>query len=76
MVDPFRCFSSQPVFHDWYNKTRGMCYRAFGMVDIKESCLLIEKSSPCGGSGFPLSIFEWIFTICPKPIKGVEYVVK
>ena len=28
--------------------------------------LLIGKSSPCGGSGFPLSLFAW-FTICPTP---------
>ena len=26
-----------------------------------------EKSSPCGGSGFPLSLSEWSFTICPTP---------
>ena len=31
-------------------------------VHIKEPLLLIEKSSPCGGSGFPLSLFsEWSF---------------
>ena len=29
--------------------------------------LLIGKSSPCGGSGFPLSLFEWFFTICLTP---------
>ena len=28
---------------------------------------LIGKSSPCGGSGFPLSLSEWSFTICPTP---------
>ena len=27
--------------------------------------LLIEMSSPCGGSGFPLSPTEWSFTIGP-----------
>ena len=37
------------------------------MVHIKEPMLLIGKSSPCGGSGFPLSLSEWSFTICPKP---------
>ena len=26
-----------------------------GMVHIKEPLLLVGKSSPCGGSGFPLS---------------------
>ena len=45
----------QPVLHDWCNKGRGMCYPVCGMVHIKETLLLIEKSSPCGGSGFPLS---------------------
>ena len=29
-----------------------------GMVHIKEPLLLIKKSSPCGGSGFPLSLSE------------------
>ena len=38
-----------------------------GWVHIKEPLLLIGKSSPCGGSGFPLSISEWFFTICPTP---------
>ena len=29
---------------------------------------LIEKRSPCsGGSGFPVSLSEWSFTICPTP---------
>ena len=36
------------------------------MVHIKEPLLLIRKSSPCG-SGFPLSLFEWSFTICLTP---------
>ena len=34
-----------------------------GMVHIKN--LFIGKSSPCGGSGFPISLSEWSFTICP-----------
>ena len=34
---------------------------------IKEPLLLIRKSSPCGGSGFPLSLSEWSFTICLTP---------
>ena len=38
--------------HDWCNK--GMCNPVCGMVHIKEPLLLIGKSSPCGGSGFPL----------------------
>ena len=38
-----------------------------GMVHIKEPLLLIEKSSSCGGSGFPLSLSEWSLTICLMP---------
>ena len=55
--------------HDWCNKGRGMCYPVCGMVHIKESLLLIGKSSPSGGSGFPFSLPEWYFTIilCPTP---------
>ena len=30
----------------------------------KKTLLLIGKSSPCGGSGFPLLLSEWSFTIC------------
>ena len=44
-----------------------MCYPVFGMMHIKEPLLLIGKNSPCGGSGFPLSLSEWSFTICPMP---------
>ena len=36
------------------NKGRGMYYPVCGMMHIKEPLLLIGKSSPCGGSGFPL----------------------
>ena len=77
-VDPLSYFSFQPVLHDWCNKGRGMCYP--GMVHIKEPLMLIGKSSPCGGSGFPLTLSEWSFTTCPTPynckIKCVECVVK
>ena len=73
-------FLFQPVLHDWCNKGCGMCYPVCGLVHIKEPLLLIGKSSPCGGSGFPLSLSEWSFTICPTPynrkIKCVECVVK
>ena len=66
-------------YSQWYY-SRGMCYPICGMVHIKEPLLLIGKSSPCGGSGFPLSLSEWSFTICPTPynskIKCVECVVK
>ena len=54
-VDPLSYFWFQPVLHDWCNKGRGMCYPVCGMVHIKEPLLLIDKSSLCGGSGFPFS---------------------
>ena len=38
----------------------GWCY-------IKEPLLLIDKSSLCGGSGFPFSLSEWSLTICLTP---------
>ena len=57
-VDPLSCFSFRPVLHDWLNKGRGMCYPVCGMVHIKEPLLLIDKSSLCGSSRFPLSLSE------------------
>ena len=66
-VDPLSYFSFQPVLHDWCNKGRGMYYPVYGMVHIKEALLLIGKNSPCGGSGFPLTLSEWSFTVCPTP---------
>ena len=44
-------------------KASGMYYPVCGMLHIKEPLLLIENSSPCGGSGFPFSLSEWSFTI-------------
>ena len=66
-VDPLSYFSFQPVLHDWCNKGRGMCYPVCGMVHIKEPLLLIDKSSLCGGSGFPFLLSEWSLTICLTP---------
>ena len=60
-------FSFLSVLHDWCNKGRGMCYPVCGMVHIKEPLLLIGKSSPCGGTGFPFSLSVWYFTIYPTP---------
>ena len=62
MVDQLRYFSFQPMLHNYDNKGRGMCYLSDGAY--KDILLLIGKSSPCGGSGFPLSLSEWSFTIC------------
>ena len=66
-VDPLSYFSFQPVLHNWCNKGCGMCYPVCGMMHIKEPLLLIDKSSLCGGSGFPFSLSEWSFTICLTP---------
>ena len=60
---PLSYFSFQPVFRDWCNKGRGMYYHGCGMVHTKEPLLLIGKTSLCEGSRFPLSLFEWSFTI-------------
>ena len=46
------------LFHDLCNKGWHMCYPACGMMHINEPLLLIVKSSPCGGSRFPLSLSE------------------
>ena len=73
IVDPLSYFSLQPVIHDWYNKGHGMCYPVCGMVYIKDPLLLIKKSSLCSGSSvFPLSLSEWLFTICPRPYNHVK----
>ena len=66
-VDPLSYFSFQPVLMYWCNKGRGMCYPVCGMVHIKEPLLLIDKSSLCGGSGFPFLLSEWSLTICLTP---------
>ena len=50
--------------------TRTRCLDATptrGMVHIKEPLLLIDKSSLCGGSGFPFTLSEWSLTICLTP---------
>ena len=67
LVEPLSYFSFQPVLHDWCNKGRGECSPVYGMMHIKEPLLLIGKSSPRGGSGFPLTLTEWFFTICLTP---------
>ena len=66
-LDPLSYFLFQPVLHDWFNKGCGMYYPVCGMMHIKEPLLLIGKSSLCGGSGFPVSLSEWSFTISLTP---------
>ena len=46
-------FVNQPVVHNWFIKGCGMYCSVYGKVHIKDPLLLIEKSSLCGGSGFP-----------------------
>ena len=67
MVDPLCYFSFQPVLHDWCNKGCRVCYPVCGMMHIKEPLLLIGNSNLCGGSGVPLSLSEWSFSICVTP---------
>ena len=52
-----------------------MCYPVCGMMHIKEPLLLIAKSSRCGGSGFPLSLSEWSFTMCLTPYNRKQNVL-
>ena len=76
MVDPLSYFSFQPVLHDWCNKGRGMCcYPACGITHIKDPLLLIGKSSLFGGSGFPLSLSEWSFTIRQTPYNRNQFML-
>ena len=71
MVDPLNDFLFQSVLHNWCNKAYGMCYPVCGILLTKELLLLIAKSSPCGGIGFPLSLSEWSFTIISHKLKNV-----
>ena len=75
-VDPLSYVSFQPVFHDWCNKSPGMCYPVCGMVHIKEPLLSIGKSSLCGGSGFRFSLSEWSLTICLTPYNRKKNVLE
>ena len=61
MVEPLSYFSSTTSV-----TTAVVCVILCGMMRIKEPLLLIGKS-PCGGSGFPLSLSECFFTICLTP---------
>ena len=65
---PLSYFSFHPVLHDWCTKGSGMCYPVCGMVHIKEPLLLIGKSSPCGGSRFPLSLLRVVIYHLPDAI--------
>ena len=41
------------------------------MMHIKDSLLLIGKSSPCGGSGFPLSLSAFHLILLQKDVKFI-----
>ena len=71
MVDLLSYFLSQPMLHNWCNKGFGMFYIVCGMVHLKDSLLLIRKSSPCGSSRFSLSLFQSSSTTCPAHYKCV-----
>ena len=65
-------WTHQAISHSSHCSTTGLtkdvvCASLSGMVCITEPLLLIEKSSPCGSSGFSLSLFEWSFTTCLMP---------
>ena len=61
------------MLRDWCIKTHGMCYHVCGILHIKDPLLLIGKNSLCsGGSGFPLSLSEWSFTICPTSYNHIS----
>ena len=51
-------FQFQHVVDNWSIKGCGICGPVFEKVHIKDPLLLIEKSSPCGGNGFPLEICQ------------------
>ena len=49
-----------------------MCNPVCGMVHIKEPLLLIEKSSPCGGSVFPLIKLENVCHMYIRLYRGAK----
>ena len=66
---PLSYFMFQPVLHGRCNKARGMCCPVCVVVHTKDPLLLIEQGNPC--SGFPLSLSEWSFVICPTPYNRI-----
>ena len=56
--------------HVWYQAVAGA--RTYGTDSPAiTSQLLIDKSSLCGGSGFPFSLSEWSLTICLTPYNHI-----
>ena len=50
-VDPLSYFSFQPVFHDWYNKGRGMCYPVWDDV-YKRTLAANQRLAYVAAAGF------------------------
>ena len=73
IVDPLSYFSFQPVLCNLCSKGCGMCYLFCGMVHIKETHAANGKSSPCGGSRFPILLSKWSSTVCPMPYICCKY---
>ena len=72
MVDPLSYFCSSQCSTTGVTKVM-VCAILSGRVHIKEPLLLIGKSGSCSGSrGFPLSLSEWSFTICPTPYNRIK----
>ena len=62
MLDPLSFFSFKAVLHNWLKR---LWYVLSCLWDgaHKKPLLLNGKSSPCGGSGFPLLLSEWSFSV-------------
>ena len=61
MVNPLSYFSFHPMCSTTgvTKAVRGMYYHVCGMMQIKETLLLVRKRCPCsGGSGFPVSLSD------------------
>ena len=49
---PSELFPVQPLFLDWCNKGRGMCYPVCGMMHIKNPCCYSESEAHVAVMGF------------------------
>ena len=70
MVNPLSYFSFQPVHYNW-------CKKNIFLKAVVCAILSVGKSSPCNCSGFPLSLYEWRFTIfCLNDKVLIQYLCK
>ena len=58
-------FSFQPVLHNWCTKRPWYVLSCLWDDAYKRT---VAANRLCGGSGFPLSLSEWSFTICHNAI--------